>query len=160
MPAPAAADMLRFCSRIEPARPRAASVIVHPDDLASVTLRAEPGGIALRCGSDPVTQIRRTRGLLLRRFEAPAEAAGGWSLSTRSLLRHRHELHLGDGQAWRLRTPFFSVGIEGCERQGARLRGRIGRSRAEWLVEVDAPAATPGLVSALAFLHWLCYFNA
>lgn len=155
MPAPAPAGMLRLCSRIEPGAPRAASVYAFPDDVASMTLRAAQGGVALRRGSDPVVEIRRTRGLSLRRFEA----AGDWSLSTRSLLRHRHELHLADGQAWRLGTPFFSVGIEGSERQGARLRGRIGRSRAEWHLEVDAPAATPGLVSALAFLHWLCYFN-
>ncbi len=160
MQAPALAGPLRFCSHIEPGAPRAASVYTWPEDIASMTLRDEHGHVALRRGNGPVAAIRRTRGVLLRTFETPADAQGGWTLSTRAVLRHRHELHLRDGQAWNLRTPFFSVGIEGRERQGARLRGRIGRRRDEWLFEIDAPAATPDLVSAVAFLHWLCYFNA
>ena len=77
-----------------------------------------------------------------------------WTLSVRSIFRHRHELTLAHGDPWRFATPFFTrYTVIGSVRGATRLAGAVGPSVHYWLLEIEPGWDAFLVLAAVAFLH-------
>ncbi len=73
-------------------------------------------------------------------------------INQRSFLRNKFTLNFTNGQKWIFRMPLFTARFNGLSETGEKIRVGV-RTHNIWYVSIDAHAASPQLVAALAFIH-------
>ncbi|MFN0108646.1 MAG: hypothetical protein ACKVZH_07305 [Blastocatellia bacterium] len=75
-----------------------------------------------------------------------------WTLTTLSIVRHRHELQFADGSVWKFKTPFFSIGLNALESNDVRVVGKMD-SEFRWLFAIHPAVDSAPAAIAVALLH-------
>ncbi|MBL8188384.1 MAG: hypothetical protein JNK38_10275 [Acidobacteria bacterium] len=76
-----------------------------------------------------------------------------WTLTTLSIVRHRHELQFANGSVWKFKTPFFSVGVTALENNNVVVAGEIMKSEYRWIFAITPSVDSSLTAIAVALLH-------
>lgn len=75
-----------------------------------------------------------------------------WTLTTLSIVRHRHELKFANGPAWKFKTPFFSVGLTAVENNDVVVVGEM-KSEYRWMFAIHPAVYSAPVAIAVSLLH-------
>jgi hypothetical protein len=148
----------QYYSHISGVHDSSLRVYSYPNDAPVLTLNKKSDFVEVVTDTQKRFAVKRERHFLFPKYAMYANSEVVWRSSTKSLLQNRHEFQFAEGKNWSFRTPFFSVGIEGTADDGSHtLKGNVQRQN-EWYFSIAPETPTHELLSAVAFLHWRCYF--
>ena len=99
-----------------------------------------------------VLRIRRV-GHLIPRFEMIENGRSVGSIRYHSPLRTSCSIRFGEGVAWEMRQPLFTIFFSGASNRSERVWIMVGPSKRQWNVLVSSDALNVYLLSALALMH-------
>ncbi len=76
-----------------------------------------------------------------------------WTLTTSSIVRHRHELRFANGSVWKFKTPFFSIGLNALESDNVVVTGGIMDSEFRWIYAIHPSVDSAPAAIAVALFH-------